>query len=349
MKKVDYIVVGLGIAGICIVEQLIKNNKTFVVYDIGEGSTAKSGGVLNPTVLKYFTAAWNAKEFYDYAIPFYKNISNNLNLNFLEKKSILRIFKNIGEQNDWAIASEKEALKDFLNSDLQKNSNDSINAPHGIGEVEASYLIKTDLFLSGYKNHLNSNDILCAENFQYDLLQNEDERIIYKNVSASKIIFAEGSKVIDNPYFPSDFIIGNKGEYVIIKAPQLKSESMLKGSWFVIPLGNDLYKIGATYNRDFIDENPSPISQKEIVDKLPNLLNCPYEVVNGVAGIRPTTKDRRPILGEFSTEPNLVLFNGLGTRGFLMAPKLANMLYNQLENAEQLPREVDINRFRRKS
>jgi pyruvate/2-oxoglutarate dehydrogenase complex dihydrolipoamide dehydrogenase (E3) component len=76
MKKVDYIIVGLGIAGISLCEQFQKQNKTFVAIDSGlEGATAKSGGVFNPTVLKRFTAAWDASTFYPAAVDFYAKLS----------------------------------------------------------------------------------------------------------------------------------------------------------------------------------------------------------------------------------------------------------------------------------
>ncbi|MEN8835167.1 MAG: NAD(P)-binding protein, partial [Polaribacter sp.] len=61
--KLDYIIVGLGLAGLAFAEQLIKANKSFVVFeDSSQTSSLVAGGVYNPVILKRFTPVWNAKE-----------------------------------------------------------------------------------------------------------------------------------------------------------------------------------------------------------------------------------------------------------------------------------------------
>ena len=41
----------------------------------------------------------------------------------------------------------------------------------------------------------------------------------------------------------------------------------------------------------------------------------------------------------------MYVLNGLGTRGVLVAPAMAEALYNSIENDTPLPEEIDINRF----
>jgi glycine oxidase len=109
MKEIDYIVVGLGIAGITFCEELEKNKKTFIVYDTGKVSSTKvSAGVINPVVLKRFTPVWNAKEHLESSIKFYEKLAIKLGIPLFEKMSMLRIFKSIEEQNNWMVASDKK-------------------------------------------------------------------------------------------------------------------------------------------------------------------------------------------------------------------------------------------------
>lgn len=346
IKKVDYIIIGLGIAGISFCEQLQKRGKSFLVIDNSEeGSTAKSGGVFNPTVLKRFTAAWNASAFFPVAVNFYNRLSEKLQQNIFSETPILRIFKSIEEQNNWTVASDKKELQGFLSSNFLKNTNTAIEAPFGFGEVLGTAQIHADNLLSGYRNHLLDNEALLSENFQYEVIQQKKGRVIYKNYSAKKIIFTEGSKVVDNPFFPKHAIIGNKGEYVIIKAPSLKLEALLKGSMYIIPLGKDEYKVGATYSRDDYSLNSTEEAKEEILSKLKSFINCPFEVIGQTAGVRPTTKDHRPLLGSLDENPNFVFFNGLGSRGFLMAPLLARILFENLEEEKPIPKEMDIKRM----
>ncbi|WP_026451373.1 NAD(P)/FAD-dependent oxidoreductase [Aequorivita capsosiphonis] len=347
MKQLDYIVVGLGIAGISFCEQLQKNDKRFIVIDSGEdGSTAKSGGVFNPTVLKRFTAAWNAAAFFPVAKKFYGTISENLESHILQETPVLRIFKCVEEQNNWSVATDKRELQNFLSSEFLKNSNSAIEAPFGFGEVLGTGQIKTKKLLSGYREFLNAQDVLLSETFQYELLQQKESKVFYKDFSASKIIFAEGAKVVENPFFPKHAIVGNKGEYVIIKAPDLNLEALLKGPVYVIPMGNDIYKVGATYSRDDYSLNPTESAKDEILSKLKTCINYSFEVVGQTAGVRPTTRDHRPLLGAWEEHSNLVFFNGLGSRGFLMAPLLAVILYKHLEDDVPLLKEMNIKRAR---
>ncbi len=346
MKQLDYIVVGLGIAGISMCEQFQKRGKSFVAIDCNrDGATAKSGGVFNPTVLKRFTAAWNASAFFPVAIDFYKILSDKLGKEFFIETPILRVFKSVAEQNNWSVASDKRELQQFLSSEVIKNSNPAVLAPFGFGKVLGTAQIHTDVLLSEYRNLLQKKEELIVEDFQFDHFEHNENGVIYKNILAKKIIFCEGAKAIENPFFPKHTIIGNKGEYVIIHAPELNMSTFLKGPVYVIPLGNDQYKVGATYSRDDYSLNTTEDAKEEILSKLKTFITCSFQLIGQTAGVRPTTKDHRPLMGNLKENPNVVFFNGLGSRGFLMAPLLAEVLFDSLERNVPLPKEMDINRM----
>ncbi len=346
MKEVDYIIVGLGIAGIAFCKTLRKNKKNFVVYDTGiNHSTVVSGGVFNPVVLKRFTAVWKGSEFLEKAIPFYEEISKQLKVDLLENTPIYRVLNSIEEQNDWMVASDKKALSPFLSTEIIKNDNTAIKAPYGFGKVLECGKINPTKLISAYRDYLQKNNQLITETFDYKQLQLETDSVIYKGVSSTKIVFAEGASVVQNPFFPTDNFVGNKGEYIIIKAPKLQSEAILKGPLFIIPQGDDIYKVGATYSRDDFSKDATDEARKTIVSKLEKMISCDYEIIDQIAGVRPTVKDRKPLLGNLEHE-NLLFFNGLGTRGILMAPLLSEWLYDFSEKNENLLSEVNIARFK---
>ncbi len=353
MPKVDYIVVGLGIAGISFCKQLQNNNKRFVVFDSGETtSTLVSAGLINPVVLKRFTPVWNAKRHISTSILFYKNLSKKLNISLLNEIPMFRIFKSIEEQNNWMVASDKNELSTFLYPEIIKNDNPSIIAPFGFGKVNSTGIINTSILINSYKEILKKSKSLINEVFDYNELQEINNEILYKDIIANKIIFSEGASVRHNPFFPPSpksgtkhLLIPNKGEYITIKAPELHLISMLKSSLFIIPLGNDLYKVGATYSREDYSINTTQDARKELVTKLSKIISCPYEIVDHVAGIRPTTRDRRPFLGTLKESENKVFFNGLGTRGITSAPSLAKELYLYLEKGTEIHKEIDIKRY----
>jgi len=91
--NVDYIIVGLGLAGLAFAEELSAANKTFIVFeDASQTSSLVAGGVYNPVILKRFTPVWNAKEQLKVALPFYQILEEKLNITidekFVIKKSI---------------------------------------------------------------------------------------------------------------------------------------------------------------------------------------------------------------------------------------------------------------------
>jgi glycine oxidase len=67
------------------------------------------------------------------------------------------------------------------------------------------------------------------------------------------------------------------------------------------------------------------------------------EVLEQASGVRPTSRDRRPILGR--TAPHEAVFNGLGSRGVLLAPWCARHLAAHLFDGAPLDPEVDAARF----
>jgi glycine oxidase len=75
------------------------------------------------------------------------------------------------------------------------------------------------------------------------------------------------------------------------------------------------------------------------------LISADYKIINHLAGIRPTTKDRQPLVGKHWNLDNTYLLNGLGTRGVLFSAFLAKKLYNLIENQIALPKEIDVNRI----
>ena len=344
--KVDYIIVGCGLAGIAFCEQLLANNKTFFVFDnVSQQSSTVAGGLYNPVTLKRFTPVWESKVQLALGLPVYNTIETRLNIKLDYKVPVRRRFTSLKEQNDWFSKSDREGLSDYMSLTIHKNTNTHINAEFGFGEVLETGRIDTKLLISEYKKDLKQKQLLVNESFEYSILQANKDSIHYKDIEAEQIVFAEGYGIKQNPFFKQLPLIGSKGELVTIKAPELKLDFVLKSSVFVIPLGNDLYRIGSTYERENKDNSITENAKEELLNKLKTFVSCDFEVVNQVAGIRPTVSDRKPLVGTHEEHKNIHVLNGLGTRGVMIAPYVAKQLYNSIENNKPLEEIIDINRF----
>lgn len=346
---VDYIIVGLGLAGSAFCERLVENNKTFTVFnDSSQTSSRVAGGLYNPVILKRFTLTWKADEQLAITNDFYLGLEKRLGIKFDAKLPVLRRFASVEEQNLWFEAADKHHLKKYLSTDLISNQNKNLISPHGYGEVLQTGVLDTNLLLSSYEDWLLKEGFLESGTFDYQQLQIEQEYVVYKKHKAKRIVFTEGFGLMQNPFFNYLPMQGSKGEYVIIRARNLKEENIIKSSIFLIPLGNDLYKVGATYSREEKTNIPTSEAKSELLRKLNDVLDCDYEVLEQVAGVRPTLQDRRPLVGVHPTYKNLYVLNGFGSHGVMIGPWASLALYNHIENNSPLDSEMNIKRFEKK-
>ncbi|WP_147678653.1 NAD(P)/FAD-dependent oxidoreductase [Algibacter pacificus] len=344
--EVDYIVVGIGLAGVSFCEQLKVNNKRFVVFDnASQQSSTVAGGLYNPVVLKRFTSVWKSEEQLNLALPLYKNIEKELGVKLDYKIPVYRKFASLEEQNDWFSASDKPRLSAYLSTKLVKNDNAAINASFGFGEVLTTGRIDVKVLIETYKAHLFNSEILFKTTFDYELLLTHVNGVTYNSIKAKHIVFAEGFGVVKNPFFSDLPMVPTKGELLTIHAPNLNMNFVLKAGVFLIPLGDHLYTVGATYDWSDTTHEITDKARINLLEKLKKVINCNFEVVNQVAGIRPTVKDRRPLVGKHNTQANMYVLNGLGTRGVMIGPYVAKALFEYIELETPLEPEINIDRF----
>ena len=345
---IDYLIVGCGLAGIAFAETALQNGKSIYVFDNNSQQSSRvAGGLYNPVILKRFSEVWNAQEQITLLDVFYGQLEQKLNAKFDFKIPIYRKLFSIEEQNNWFQATDKLGLAPFLSTKLITNKYDGIDSPYHFGEVLQTGYVDTESLLNAYHSYLKSENLLAEESFNYDSLIINEDSVQYKDIEAKNIIFAEGFGMVSNPYFGQLPLDGTKGELLIIKAPDLNLDVVLKTSVFILPLGNDLYKVGATYNWKDKTNSPTEEGKQELLENLKEILHCDFEIIEHLAGVRPTVKDRRPMVGTHPKFKNVHLLNGLGTRGVMLAPAMAKDLFENIETGKSLDSTIDIKRFKK--
>ncbi|WP_394907292.1 NAD(P)/FAD-dependent oxidoreductase [uncultured Mesonia sp.] len=342
MKKVNYLIVGYGLAGFAVHQALKEAKRSFHVIDAAKNpASLVAGGLVNPIVLKKFNMSWKGEYWYEQAIKVYQSFEPNP----FTPMPFLRPFKNKQEQNDWFMACERPKAKAFLASELVKILPNSLQAEHQAGQTQGTGLLNIAQLLQNQKNELQQQKAYTAASFDYQQLAIREDGVQYANIKADKLVFCEGAQIKNNPYFKDLPIVPNKGEYLIIHSPQLQLEQVVKAGYFIIPLGDNRYKVGATYARKFEDEQPSASAKSEIIKKLKQIINCDFKVVDQLAGVRPTLGDRKPVMGRHQKHEQLYVLNGFGSRGILYAPEMGRMLVAYSEKQQPLPSELAIERF----
>lgn len=340
----DFIIIGFGLAGLHTAYELQKRNQSFLVIDNHQNNASDvAGGIINPLILKRFTKAWMAEKFVPEAKNKYRSLEKYLSKTYFHPTPIYRKINSIKEQNDWLAASGNLALSEFMGGKL--NTLKELPNPHHYGKVLKSSFIDIKNLIQDYRYTLINNESFLEEKFDYQKLQISPDEIIYKNTKARNIIFCEGIGMLNNPFFNKLPLIGNKGEYLILRIPNLEIKPIIKTSMALIPLGNNLYKFGATYSRDYTNTLPEKESKKKLIKKLEEIISVPYKIIKTEVGIRPTVRDRKPLIGKHPKNHNFYLFNGLGTHGIMTAPTLANWLCDYILEDQPLLESIDINRY----
>ena len=343
---VDYIIVGLGLAGIAFAEELQKANKSFVIFeDNSQTSSLVAGGVYNPVILKRFNAAWNAHNMIQTALPFYKDLEHKLKVKLDYKFAIKKAFSSIGDENNWFAAMDKPTLSHYMNPTVKKDKIEGVVGDFGFGELTGTGRIDTETLVNSYRDYIKKSNRLIEHSFEYNQLDTSKGKVQYQHINANKIVFCEGFGIKKNPFFNYLPLSEVKGESIVIHAPTLKIDFLLKSGFFVMPIGNDSYKVGATFNWTDKTCDPTAEARHELEEKLKKIITVPYTIKDHTAGIRPTVSDRRPMIGVHPKHNQLVVLNGLGTRGVMIGPTIAKNLFNHLESAEELDKETDIKRF----
>jgi glycine/D-amino acid oxidase-like deaminating enzyme len=208
--------------------------------------------------------------------------------------------------------------------------------------------LDTRAFLGASRSYFSAQNILLEERFDYDGLKISGIAH-YRNYEAKKIIFCEGFRNSENPWFSNLPFKLTKGEVLTVRLTggnSIPADTVINKGVFILPLNDGSYKVGSTYEWNELNEEITEKGKQELITKLKKILKVDFEIINHEAGIRPTVNDRRPILGLHRLYPELAVFNGMGTKGVMLAPYFANEMVSFLENKKELNPEVSIERFK---
>lgn len=339
----DVLIVGFGLAGWALTEVLKEHDISFVVIDAQKTSSSKvATGIYNPVVLKRFRAIWHANTLMEHSIPFYMQPKY---LDTFHPMPIHRILASVSEQNDWTVATDKPELSYYLNPKIIQNTYANVHAPYGLGVVNHTGWIDTNILLTKSQKELEQQHCFVGENFDYAALDFSANTLRYKKWKINHVVFAEGVGVLKNPWFSNVPITPNKGEWLIVLCKGLELNTILKSGVFVVSLGGDRYRVGATYVREFENSLPTKDGKTWLLAQFKKLTSLPFEVIHHGAGFRPTVIDRKPMIGKHPIHGNLWCINGLGSRGVLWAPYLATKLVGALRDSQVVIPELNLTRF----
>jgi len=346
--KYDYIIVGQGIAGTMLAHFLIENKQNILVIDNHHltASSKVAAGIVNPITGRRYVKSWMFDTLLDFAQKTYQLLGESLNISCFEERNIVRVLFNNKEANDFYARSGEVGYDEYMLEHAEMSEYENIlNPVFSLGEVTHSGKVNLGEILVAFRQKLEANNQLLSEQFNFEDLSIYDDGVNYKTIEARNIIFCEGIKGTENPYFKHLPFNGAKGQVLIVRIPNFQPTKIFKHRLFFVPLKEDLFWVGATNENQYTDDLPTEKGRVNLEKKLQKIVKVPYEIISHQAAIRPNIKDRRPLIGRHPLFHRLFIFNGLGTKGSSLAPYFAHHFVMHLLHEEPLMKAVDIERF----
>lgn len=374
----DYLIVGGGIAGCTLYNRLkFFDNQTgnklgkvsdlkvkIIDYSPQNSSSKVAAGIYNPIVFKRLSKSWEIDNLLPEMELFYSEMENIFDTKLLHKVNIAKILANQDEVNFWQKKAQERELSDYLSNIKFRYNEDIIENSAGLAVIKNSGFLDINNYINHTIELAKKNDEYLNAEFDFRNLEVNDN-IKYKiqagnSTNAEKLIFAEGYKISpnnvpQNPFFPHSKFKLTKGEVLTIKIENFDLDYIINKGVFLLPLkevisinenlnARNLFRIGATYEWNDLTENQTDKGKNDILNKFKMFFKGDFEIIEHKVGIRPTVIDRRPIIGVSPSNDNVFIFNGLGTKGVMIAPLVSKVFINNflIDKLESLSNNMNI-------
>jgi glycine/D-amino acid oxidase-like deaminating enzyme len=260
-------------------------------------------------------------------------------------RPIYRPFGSIAEQNDFAGKSASSAYSPYVHT-IHHQSSFPVVVYDAFGGalLRQTGHVHVSLFLDAAATHLEKYADRHMVKFDVDKLQVKTHGCQYEHFKADRVVFCQGYRDAQNPFFSWLPFAPVKGEVLTVNLDE-PIQTIFNRNGFIIPQEDNTCLAGSTYTHAVLDEQPTENGRKEIIEKLNALISIKYTITAQRAGVRPGTKSRRPFVGFHPEYKAMSIFNGLGTKGVSVAPWLASVFANHLEGSGHLPAEADVSRY----
>lgn len=288
-------VIGFGLAGACVALRLLERGMEFrVIDDEKPGSTIVAAGLVNAVAGKNFEPSWKVSKYWEEAFPFY----NGLDPKLFTRLPIHRLWRD-----------EKDRAKFHRKRELLEPWIDQIDDT-GVTWKGGGWL-DTRAFLKAARQRLENAGI----------------EFTARPEGAKTQIFCTGAAGLLKKDFSDITHRSAKGEILTVRIPSWNESRILTQNGWIIPIGDDLYRVGATYEWDQLDNATTTEGREKVETILRKFTSLDFTVENHVAGVRPIIQRSRPIIRQ---DGNRWILNGLGSKGIIYAPLAAMELVDQL-------------------
>ncbi len=338
----DFIVVGQGLAGTLLALELERRGRRVLIVDDGRGTAASrvAAGVLNPVTGMRIVKTLGADDLLPAAKRVYAALGERFGETFFREIPFYRFYSSEHEREIKAKRAADPEYAGWISEDVPAGTLcDGVLADRlGGFFVHRAGWLDIPKLLDCARAEWRSRGVLIEEKFACGDVEISRAGTRWRGREVrGGIIFCEGFRVRENPWFSHLKWQPAKGEFVEIELAGTENfqTQILKGNVVAIPLGGTRWRVGTNYDRETLDTTPTPAVAERLsrafaamFPKLP--AGTEPRLVAHRAGVRPAVQGALPKVGAHEKFPKLFLFNGFGSKGVTWIPLYAERFAEKL-------------------
>ncbi len=339
----DFVVVGQGLAGTLLALELERRGRRVLVADDGWRTAASrvAAGVLNPVTGMRIVKTLGADDLLPAAKRVYSALGERFGETFFREVPFYRFYSSEHEREIKAKRASDPEYAGWISEDVPAGTLCGGALADRLGGffVHRAGWLDIPKLLDCARAEWRSRGVLLEENFDYGDVEISRAGTRWRGRDVrGGIIFCEGFRVRENPWFSHLKWQPAKGEFVELELAGTENfqSQILKGNVVAIPLGGVRWRVGTNYDRETLDTVPTPEVAERLrrafsamFVKLPSAEAVPQLVAHR-AGVRPAVQGALPKVGAHEKFPKLFLFNGFGSKGVTWIPLYAERFAEKL-------------------
>ncbi|MEK7257515.1 MAG: FAD-dependent oxidoreductase, partial [Bacteroidota bacterium] len=265
-NTLDFLLVGQGLAGTLLAHFLLLENQRIKVIDtpLPGATSGIAAGIVNPVTGRRFAKSWRFEELRPFAKETYRSLENLLGIPIWHDRNILRALPTVLDENEWLRRSGFPDYEQYFQEPADLDGYlGKVKPVRAWGELRQAAQVAMPDLVAAFRNFLQERGLLMEEVFDYQQVEPGEGRVGYQDFSAKKIIFCEGARAIDNPFFNYLPFSVTKGELLLVRIPGARFEKMLKHHVMISAFGkpeDEIFWVGSTSRFEF--EGTEPTAEK---------------------------------------------------------------------------------------
>ena len=266
---INFLIVGQGLAGSLLAFELIQRNaRVMVVDDDRENASQVAAGLINPVTGIRLVKSDRVDDLLPEAKALYSRLSKVFARNFLVEKRMFRLLRNKAE-----LAQCQKRLNDseYAAYVSKIHPRESFAYPfhdcRWLLEQKQTGYLKTRPLLVALRDFFIGLDSYRKVTFDFRGAQ-VFESLYRQGLKPKQIIFCEGYRLINNPWFYWLPLQAVKGEILTIESDFALPEQIINfGNW-LIPIGQNRCRTGATFDRHCTDTSITEQAKHQMIQSL---------------------------------------------------------------------------------